>query len=299
MDDLNYHHLLNFWLVSREGSIRGASEALHVTPGSVSVQVRRLEEALGAELLRKEGRGVALTDTGQQVAEYAEQIFATGRELVETVRGGSTGRTSELRVGILEVMPKLVAFELLQPALSAGDPVRLICEEGTLGSLVADLAIHKLDVVLTDTALDPGYKVQAYSHRLGKSSVAVVGSPELAKRFAPGFPGSLQGAPFLLPTDASVLRRQLNRWFSDRDLQPEVRGEFADSAMIKIAARSGLGLFAVPTMIEETVRNIYGFEHVGVADGVAERFYAVSVERRVRHPGVMAIREHALLLNAD
>lgn len=291
MDWLNYHHLLNFWMVAREGSVQQASAVLHVTPASVSVQVRQLERALGVKLFQKQGRGLALTELGQQVADYAEEIFATGRELMEMVKGRPLGRPMELRVGIRDVMPKIVAFQLLKPALELEQPIRLICEEGGMPELIADLAIHKLDVVLTDTALDPLYKVQAHSHRLGASEVIIVGTKELAKKYRKGFPSSLESAPFLLPTQTSVLRRQMDRWFSDLGLTPIVRGEFADSAMLKIAGRSGLGLFAIPELIEEDVNKLYGLARVGIASGVQEQFYAVSVERRIKHPGVLAIRQ--------
>ena len=293
MDWLNYHHLMNFWMVAREGTIQRASELLHVTPASVSVQVRQLERSLGVRLFKKQGRGLVLTETGQQVAEYANEIFATGRELMEMVKGRPVGRPLELRVGIREVMPKLVAYQLIQPALQLEQPVRLVCQEGDMAELIADLAIHKLDVVLTDTALDPLYKVQAHSHRLGSSDVVIVGEKELAEKYRRGFPSSLDGAPFLLPTAVSVLRRQLDRWFADLGLTPIVRGEFADSAMIKIAGRRGLGLFAVPGIIEDEVKKLYGLSRVGVAAGIEEHFYAVSVERKVKHPGVIAIRQQS------
>ena len=294
MDWLNYHHLLNFWLVAREGTVQRASEMLHVTPASVSVQVRQLERSLGVRLFKKQGRGLVLTEMGEQVAAYASEIFSTGRELMEMVKGRPVGRPLELRVGIREVMPKLVAFQLLQPALELSQPIRLVCQEGDMGELIADLAIHKLDVVLTDTALDSLYRVQAHSHRLGTSNVVIVGVKELAEKYRRGFPSSLEGAPMLLPTDVSVLRRHLDRWFSDLGLTPVVRGEFADSAMIKIAGRSGLGLFAVPSVIEEEVKRIYGLYRVGVAAGIEEHFYAVSVDRKIKHPGVLAIRQHSL-----
>ncbi len=294
MDWLNYHHLLNFWLVAREGTVQRASEMLHVTPASVSVQVRQLERSLGVRLFKKQGRGLVLTEMGEQVAAYANEIFSTGRELMEMVKGRPVGRPLELRVGIREVMPKLVAFQLLQPALQLAQPIRLVCQEGDMAALIADLAIHKLDVVLTDTALDSLYRVQAHSHRLGTSNVVIVGVKDLAEKYRRGFPSSLDGAPMLLPTDVSVLRRHLDRWFSDLGLTPVVRGEFADSAMIKIAGRSGLGLFAVPSVIEEEVKRLYGLYRVGVAAGIEEHFYAVSVERKIKHPGVLAIRQHAL-----
>lgn len=291
MDWLNYHHLLNFWMVAREGTIQRASELLHVTPASVSVQVRQLERSLGVRLLKKQGRGLVLTEMGEQVAAYATEIFSTGRELMEMVKGRPVGRPLELRVGIREVMPKLVAYRLLQPALELAQPIRLVCQEGDMAELIADLAIHKLDVVLTDTALDPLYKVQAHSHRLGTSDVAILGTKELADKYRRNFPSSLDGAPFLLPTDVSVLRRHMDRWFSDLGLTPLVRGEFADSAMIKIAGREGLGMFAVPCIIEDEVKKIYDLSRVGIAGGIEEHFYAVSVERKIKHPGVIAIKQ--------
>lgn len=294
MDWLNYHHLQSFWLVAREGSVQRASEVLHVTPASVSVQVKQLERALKVKLFKKQGRGLALTEIGEQVADYAAEIFSTGRELMEMVRGKPVGRPQVLRVGVRDVMPKLVAFRLLQPALQLSEPVRLVCQEGDMSQLVADLAIHKLDVILTDTALDPVYKVQAFSHRLGESDVVIMGTKDLAKKYRPGFPASLDGAPFLLPTSSTMLRRTLDQWFTDQRIHPIITGEFADSAMIKIAARHGLGLFAIPTSIQEDVSEIYGMREVGIVQGIKERFYAISVERKLKHPAVIAIRSKAL-----
>ncbi len=294
MDWLNYHHLLNFWLVAREGSVQQASQILHVTPASVSVQVKQLERSLGVKLLKKQGRGLVLTEMGEEVAEYASKIFSTGRELMEMIKGRPAGKPQQLRVGIRDVMPKLVAFRLLQPALELDESLRLVCQEAEMPQLVAELAIHKLDVILTDTALDPLYKVQAYSHRLGESDVVIMGTKELAKKYRPGFPGSLDGAPFLLPMDNSALRRGMDQWFSDMHLTPIIKGEFADSAMLKIAGRQGLGLFAVPVSIQDDVTAIYGLREVGSVDGVIERFYAISAERKLKHPAVIAIRENAL-----
>ena len=289
MDWLNYHHLLNFWMVAREGSVQRASELLHVTPASVSVQVRALEKSLGVRLFAKQGRGLVLTDMGKEVLEYADEIFGTGRELLEMVKGRPVGRPMELRVGVRDVMPKLVAFQLIQPALNVDPPIRLICREGPMADLIADLAIHKLDIVLSDTALDPLYRVQAHSHKLGASDVSIVGQADLAKRYKGNFPNYLHGAPFLLPTQETVLRRQLDRWFSECNIVPMIRGEFADSAMMKIAGKSGLGLFAVPTIVEEEVRKLYGLATVGKVPGIQEQFFAVSIERKMKHPGVLAI----------
>ncbi|MCR9291490.1 MAG: LysR family transcriptional regulator [bacterium] len=297
MDTINYQHLLYFWMIAREGSVQGASQALHVTSASVSAQVKQLERSLGVQLLRKSGRGVELTETGEQVAEYAGEIFSKGRELLEMVRGQPLGRSRIFRVGVRDVMPKLVAFQMLQAAFESPEPLRVICHEGEMSQLVADLAVHKLDVVLSDTALDPLYKLRAYSHLLGESEVIIVGSPELTKSLRKPFPQSLQGAPFLLPTENSVLRRSLEQWFSDHGITPWIQAEFADSAMLKIAGRNGLGFFAIPARIEREVKSMYEVERVGAAVGVVERYYAISVERKIKHPAVLAIREKSQRLS--
>jgi LysR family transcriptional activator of nhaA len=293
LDWLNYHHLLNFWLVAQEGSVRGAAARLQVTPASVSMQVKQLERSMGVKLLKKQGRGLVTTEIGEEVADQASKIFAAGRELMETVNTRPAGRPRPLRVGIRDAMPKLVAFRLLRPALERGEPVRLICEEGDMPRLVADLAVYKLDVILSDTDLDPAYKVRSYSHALGESEIVIMASKELAARFRPGFPGSLHGAPFLFPAESSTLRRSLDRWFGAFHLRPEVRGEFADSAMLKIAGREGMGLFATPACIREDVQRMYGVREVGVLTGVKERFFALSTERKLRHPALMAIYAQA------
>ena len=294
MDWLNYHHLLNFWLVAREGSVQRASALLHVTPASVSIQVKQLERALGVQLLRKHGRGLQLTETGEEVAQYASQIFNTGRELLEVVRGNSSAKAQTLRVGIRDVMPKLVAFQLLQPALEQNPDLRIVCEEAEMPELVTQLAIHKLDVILTDTALDPVHNVRAHSHRLGESAVVIVGTQELADQFREGFPESLNDAPFLLPLESSALRSALDLWFLDQKLAPKIKGEFADSAMLKIAARGGLGLIAAPQRILHDIDSIYGLTMVGTIPKIKERFYAISVNRKIEHPAVIAIREHKI-----
>jgi LysR family transcriptional activator of nhaA len=289
MDWLNYHHLLNFWMVAREGSVQRASQMLHVTPASVSVQVRQLENSLGVKLFSKQGRGLVLTEVGKEVLVYAEEIFSTGRELLEMVKGKPIGRPLELRVGIRDVMPKLVAYQFLQPAIDKDPSMRLICHEGKMADLIGDLAIHKLDVVLSDSALDPLYRLQAHSHKLGSSEVSVVGHPDLAKRYLGEFPRSLNGAPFLLPTKETVLRRQLDRWFSENKILPAIRGEFADSAMLKIAGKNGLGLLATSSIVEDDLLEIYGLRSLGKIAGIQEQFFAVSIDRKIKHPGVLAI----------
>lgn len=293
MDWLNYHHLRYFWVVAHEGSVSRASEILHVTPATVSIQVRDLENALGVRLFRKSGRSLALTETGEAVYRYASDIFAMGRELVEMLEGRPHGQPLLFRVGIKDVMPKLVAYKLIEPTLKNPDQIRLICREGDFSRLVADLAVHKLDVVLSDRPLDPHFKARAYSHLLGESEVVILGVRKFAERLSEGFPSSLEGAPFLLPTENSVLRHNLDQWFSEQQLRPSIRGEFEDSAMLKIAGRAGAGVFAVPAVIRSEVQSMYGVDLVGKIPSLKERFFAISAERKLKHPAVLAISEAA------
>jgi LysR family transcriptional regulator, transcriptional activator of nhaA len=289
VDWLNYHHLLNFWLVAREGGIQPASRVLHVSPASVSIQVRQLERTLGVKLFEKQGRRLVLTGMGELVADYADDIFQTGRELMETVKGNPAGRPMVLRVGVADVMPKLVAFQLLHRAFREELPIRLVCHEGEMSRLMADLAIHKLDLVLSDSGLPASSRIRAYSNLLGESEVVLVGSQELVGRYRNGFPGSLDKAPMLLPTENNVLRAGLEQWFDQQGIQPTVIAEFADSAMLKIAGRHGLGFFAVPELILDEVTTMYSVQRLGAVSGVMERFFALSVDRKQRHPALAAI----------
>lgn len=289
MEWLNYHHLLYFWTVAREGSVRRASELLHVTPSTLSIQIRELEQSLGVRLFRKSGRGLALTETGEEVQRYAGDIFSLGQEMLDMVRGRPVGKPLLFRVGVKDVMPKLVAYRLLEPTLCLPESVRLVCHEGDLDHLVADLAVHKLDAVLSDTPLDPGLKVRAYSHLLGESEVVLLGTRKLVEALRKGYPGSLNEAPFLLPTQNTTLRRTLDLWFQEHQIRPDIRGEFHDSAMLKIAGRAGVGVFAVPQVIQAEVRQMYDVELLGTLAGVHERFYALTIERKLKHPAVVAI----------
>ncbi len=293
MDWLNYHHLLYFWTVAREGGVTAAAKSLHGTPATLSIQIRDLEKSLGVKLFRKEGRMLALTDMGQSVMEYAEDIFSSGKELMEMVRGRPTGSPLILRVGVKDVMPKLVAYKFLEPAMRLEPKTRLICHEGDVDALVATLSIHRLDLVLSDTPLNPSMKVRAYSHLLGESNVEFMGTRELVARFKKGVPNSLDGAPMLLPLNNTVLRRSLEQWFSDNSLHPEICGEFEDSAMLKIAGQYGAGLMPVPSIIAAEVKAMHKVESLGTVEGVQERFYAISVERKLKHPAVVAISDLA------
>ncbi len=293
MDWLNYHHLHYFWVVAREGSITRACEVLHLSQPTISGQIRELEKAIKAPLFTKLGRGLVLTDMGQAVFRYADEIFSLGRELMDLVNGRPLGQPIRLRVGLVDVMPKLIAHLLLGPALQLPEAVRVVCVEGKLDRLAAELAVHELDVVLSDTPLPPTVKAKAYAHQLGECGVAIVGVPKFVDAYKAEFPQSLDGAPFLLPTENTALRRSLDQWFAALGIRPNLRGEFEDSALLKTFGRSGEGVFAVPIAIEQDIRRHYGVRRIGKTTGVRERFYAISVERKLKHPAVVAISEQA------
>jgi LysR family transcriptional activator of nhaA len=290
---LNYHHLLYFYTVAREGSIARACAVLHLTQPTISAQIRTLEESLGERLFERRGRGLALTETGHFVYRYAEEIFGLGRELQDTLAGRPTGRPLRLRVGVAEGLPKLLTYRLLEPAFRGGEPIHLICREGTSERLLADLSIHTLDVVLLDAPPTSGAKVRVFSHLLGECDVTLFGSPELAKRYRRRFPASLDGAPMLLPTGESTLRHSLDQWMEREGIRPVVRGEFSDSAVLKVFGGAGAGIFAAPSAVEAEVRRQYGVRVIGRVPAIRERFYAVSTERRLRHPAVAAISQTA------
>lgn len=293
MDWLNYHHLLYFWTVAREGSISQAAERLHLARPTISGQIRQLEKALGSKLFDQQGRNLVLTEFGEFVFRYAEDIFTTGNELQEAVRGHLPTRPARLLVGIPDVLPKLIAFRLLRPALQSEEPVHLVCNEGKLDDLLADLALHRLDLVLADAPVSPTSNVKAFNHALGACSVSVFARPELARRYRRRFPESLDGTPMLLPAEKTSVRRALDQWFESADIHPRIVAEFEDSALLKVFGQEGLGLFPAPTAIEREVRKQYRVSVVGRLDEVREQFYAISVERRLRHPAVVAISQSA------
>ncbi len=295
MEWLNYHHLLYFWTVAREGSIARACERLHLTQPTISMQLRQLEKSLGTPMFERQGRSLVLTDAGRVVYRYADEIFALGRELQDTVKGRPTGRPVRLAVGVADAIPKLVAYHLLEPALRLEEPLQMVCLEGKPERLLADLALNTLDIVLSDAPLSPGAKVRAFSHQLGECGVSVMGTDPLAAAHCDPFPAALQGAPFLLPTDSSTLRRGLDHWFDVHGLRPRVVAEFEDSALEKAFGQGGVGLFVVPTVIESEVARQYNVACVGRIDAVRARFYAITPERKIKHPAVRAISEAARL----
>ncbi len=293
MDWLNYHHLYYFWLVVREGGVAAAARRLRLAHPTVSAQVKLLEDALGEPLLMRQGRNVVPTEVGRTVYRYADEIFALGGELVDTVRGRPTGRPERLVVGIAEAVPKLIAKRLLGPALALGRSVSLVCREDKPERLFAALASHEVDVVLTDGPLPSGSGVKAFNHLLGESGVVVLGTKALVKRHRKRFPGSLADAPMLLPTVGTDLRRGIDAWFDVLGVRPDVVAEFDDPALLKVIAQDGAGLFFAPEVLADEVCAQYGVTVLGRVPGLTERFYAISPERRVRNAGVAAICEGA------
>lgn len=293
MEWLNYHHLLYFWVVAREGSIAGACEKLYLTQPTISAQLRALERSLGEKLFTRVGRSLVLTEVGQVVFRYADEIFSLGRELTDTLKGRSRGRPVRFLVGVVDVLPKLIAYRLLEPALRLAGPIHIVCREGKLDRLLADLAVHELDLVLADAPIGPTIKVRAFNHLLGECGVTIFGTAPLAAAYRRGFPRSLAGAPLLLPTDNTMSRRSLEQWFAAEDIHPLNVGEFEDSALLKEFGQSGDGLFPGPSVIEREIQRRYGVRVVGRLAGVRERFYAISGERKLKHPAVIAISEAA------
>jgi len=293
MQHLNYSHLQYFWTVAREGSITRASEVLHLTPQTISGQIKLLEEAIGEPLLQRKGRGLTLTVTGKLVQEYADEIFMLGAELAQRVRSEQPGAPAKLNVGIVSSLPKLVAYRMLEPALGHDDGIRLVCREGNLDELLGELAILRLDLVLSDRPVPTGLNVKAYNHELGSSNVAFFVHNRKAARFKRDFPESLHGADILMPVNASEIRRRLDDWFDSHDLRPEIVAEFDDSALLKAFGEAGQGAFPAPTVIADQVTQMYRCKCIGIAEGVTEQYFAISPERRIKHPAILKITEAA------
>jgi LysR family transcriptional activator of nhaA len=291
MEWLNYHHLLYFWVVFREGSVTKASQVLNVAQPTISGQLRALEERLGEKLFVRTGRTLALTEVGRVVHGYAEAIFGLGRELVDVVAGRAGTTPRRLRVGIADAVPKRVAWHLLQPVLELPEPPRLICQEEPLERLVALLVGHELDVVLSDAPAPLTTKGPAFNHLLGESGTSILGTRTLVEAHPGPFPTCLQSAPFLLPTVGATLRLGLDLWFESQGLQPHIVGEFEDSALISAFGEQGAGFFAVPTVIEALATG--EAQVVGRVDSLRERYYAISGHRRLTHPAVLALSSGA------
>jgi LysR family transcriptional activator of nhaA len=293
MEWLNYHHLLYFWTVAKEGSIARACQKLRLAQPTISGQLRQLEESLGEKLFVKQGRGLAMTEVGRVVYQYADEIFGLGRELQDVLKGRPRGRALRLVAGISDLVPKLLAYRILQPVLAMTEPVQMVCDEDMPDRLLTDLAEHRVDVVLSEAPIPPSVPVKAYNHLLGTCAVTVFGAPPLARGCRREFPRRLDGAPFLLPMEGTSLRRSLEQWFEGESIRPRVVGEFKDAALMMTFGQGGAGLFAAPSAIEGEIRRNYRVAAIGRIDSIQERFYAISVERRLKHPAVVAISEAA------
>jgi LysR family transcriptional activator of nhaA len=293
MPHLNMKHLRYFWAVAKNGSIARASEMLHLTPQTISGQLRELEDQIGTKLFGKSGRNLALTASGQLVFSYADEIFRLTGELQDVIAGRSPSSGTPLRVGIAMVVPKLLAYRVLAPVLAIAEPVRLICHEAPLTDLLADLSVHKLDLVLADSPVNPALNIRAYNHPLGESGISFLGTASLAARYTEGFPQSLDGAPILMPTGSSSLYRALDLWFDRHQVNPKIVAEFEDRALMKAFGEAGVGIFTTPTAIEREIIAKYGVTLIARVDDVKERYYAISAERHIKHPAIATITESA------
>ena len=291
---MNYKHLHYFMQVAQAGSVTRASELLHLTPQTISGQIQLLEDALGTPLFSKSGRGLTLTENGRLVLGYAEDIFALGSELTAAVRDQpKTGRMIEFRVGVADALPKSIAYRLIEPATQLPEPVRVVCREWKLDSLLAELALHQLDLVLSDAPIPSRVSVRAYSHRLGASTMSFFATAELSARLPTRFPACLNDAPMLMPGEDSAAAQRLRAWFRSNALRPRIVGEFDDSALAKEFGRRGAGIFVGPTVLAREIEAQHRVKMIGVAEDVVVEFFAISVERRVSHPCVVAITNAA------
>jgi LysR family transcriptional activator of nhaA len=285
---LNYHHLLYFWTVAKTGSITAAAKELRLAHPTISAQISALEKNVGHKLFRQVGRRLELTEMGQLTYRYANDIFSLGDELRQTLEGRISGGNINLKVGIADVMPKPIAYQILAPALMS-PTVHAVCYEGKPTSLMGQLAVHELDLVLSDFPLGPQFTLNAFSHLLGESGLSIFGPPELLKKYRKGFPRSLDGSPFLLPTPNTSLRRLIDHWFASVGIRPKVRAEFEDSELLKEFGQHSGGLFATSTMIEKHTLTNYRVKVIGRIESVRMQYYAISPERRITNPAVTLI----------
>jgi LysR family transcriptional activator of nhaA len=296
---INYKHLHYFWAVAREGGVARASERLHLTPQTISGQLSLLGEYLGVDLFTRVGRNLELSEPGRLVLSYADEIFSLGGELEEVMHNLPDGRPQLFRVGVVDVVPKSIAHRILMPALRMPEPVRLICREASLDTLLAELAVHRLDLVLADRPIPPTVSTRGFSHKLGECTVSFFATKKLKKKLSGDFPRCLDGAPILLPSSGTQLRAGIDRWLDKHRIHPHMIAEFDDSALMKAFGKEGAGIFIAPAVIEAEVEHQYEASAIGRIDEVKEHFYAISVERRVLHPVASAVVEAARVLFAD
>ena len=286
---INFRHLYYFWVVAKEGSITSAAERVDVAVQTISAQLSLLEQSIGKSLLAPQGRRLVLTEAGRIALSYADQIFLLSEQMLDTLATSDLEHTMRLTVGISDSLPKLISSHLLEAALALPQRVRLVCYEDKFDALLGDLSLHKLDVVLTDRPVPSGTTLRVFSHLLGESEITLFGLPALAERYAPGFPASLNGAPLLLPTRNNAIRGRIDHWLETHDVRADVVGEFDDNALLNTFGRSGLGLFPAPSALEKDVREQFEAVPVGALSPVKEQFYAISNERKIKHPAIDAI----------
>lgn len=289
MTPLNFKHLRYFWMVAKAGSIARASEQLHLSPQSISGQLTTLEKTLGADLFQRAGRGLELTEAGRRTLSYADEIFTLGNELQEMLRDPPSQRPLFFKVGVADVVPKSIAYRLIEPALHMDEPVRLICREGPLASLLAELAVHRLDMVIADRAMPKSVNVLGYNHFLGESNLSVFAAPALVARMTGKFPACLDGAPFLLPSAEVAVHPRLLQWFDEQRVHPRIVGEFDDSALLEAFGQGGDGAFVAPSAIAKYICSQYRVTLIGTIDSVQEQLYVISAQRHLTHPAVTAV----------
>ncbi len=292
MANINFKHLKYFWAVATEGSVAQAGEFLNVTPQTISGQLKLLERSLGVKLFRKSGRSLVLTKAGRKALNYAEKVFQLETELEMAVLGPAENEEAVFRVGIVDAIPKLIAYQMLEPVLHSADPLRLICREGDVETLLADLVVQKLDLVLTDCPVPPTLRLDLFTHPLGQCGTVFFGVKALAKRYRKDFPASLNGAPVLMHSKESSLHSDFRRWLHARQIFPVIKAEIEDSALMKVFGEKGFGIFTAPSVIEHEVIRQYGVVAVGRADDLRVGFYAISASRELQHPGMTAITNH-------
>jgi LysR family transcriptional activator of nhaA len=290
---LNYRQLHYFWVVAKTGSIVRACEQLNLTPQTISGQISLLEQTYGIELFRRVGRQLELTEAGRQTLPYAEQMFQLGGELELMLRAQPNEQQILFRVGVADVVPKSIVYRLIAPTMELSEPLRITCREDKLERLLADLAIQRLDLVISDSPMPSHLDIKGYSQKLGECGISFFATAELAARYGQDFPRSLHGAPLLIPGPETVVRSRLQRWFAEQQIQPQIVGEFDDSALMQAFGQSGSGIFIGPSVIAAEVQRQYSVQVIGQTDAVSESFYAISVERKVKHPGIVAITEGA------
>jgi LysR family transcriptional regulator, transcriptional activator of nhaA len=290
---VNFKHLYYFWVSAHAGSLVRAGVQLHITPQTLSGQIKLLEEALDKKLFKKSGRNLEVTDAGRLALDYADEIFSLGAELESAVRREQEIAQTQLRVGIADSVPKAVAYRLLEPALNRFESLRLLCHEGKLHALLSQLAVHRLDLIVADAPMPSDVNVKAFNHSLGRSTLSCFATKPLAARAAGNFPASLGGMPMLLPGTDSAVRRKLDHWLRSRGISPRIVGEFDDGALTIAFGREGRGVLFAPTVLAEQLKREHALSEIGRIETIAEEFFAISIERRISHPAIASIMNAA------